>query len=191
MASPHGRLSLLAIATIFLVVFGGMYAGVEYARGDLVDHETPTAAETQLRADVWDAVNERRADRGLDPAQRDASVRTEAQDTATYLTTADYFAGPTAVGVRTEGNRTLPNVKGFCYRTPAKLTVADPRWNDDGSGRGLPAAVSREVADRAVDLLASDPSDVLSRSNDRKHGIGVAIDGDVVYVVYRTCSLGY
>ena len=29
------------------------------------------------------------------------------------------------------------------------------------------------------------------RANGYAHGVGVAVDGDAVYVVYRTCNLGY
>ncbi|WP_318570826.1 hypothetical protein [Salinigranum marinum] len=191
MASARGQLSLLAIVTIFLVVFGTMYAGVQYARGDLIDHEEPTAAEAQLRADVWTAVNAERADRGLDPAQRDTNTRIEAQSMARRLATIDYFTEPTAVGVRPGANESLPNRKGLCQRVPVKLTVDQPDGVPE-AGRPLPDEVSRQIADRVVGLLASDPrSDVLSRANDQKHGIGVAVDGDVVYVVYRTCNLGY
>jgi hypothetical protein len=102
-----------------------------------------------------------------------------------------YFAEPTAAGLRTDANRTLPNRMGFCYQTPVKLTVTEPGWTPD-AGRALSDEVTQAVAERVTDLLASvDGPDVISQSNEQKHGLGVAVDGDVVYVVYRTCNLGY
>jgi hypothetical protein len=206
MPSARGRISPLAIGAIFVVVFAGMHVGVQYARGDLLDRAAPTDRETRLRAQVWDVVDERRADRGLDPAQRDTSTRVGAQRTARRLAAVDYFEDPTAAGVRPAANDALPTPKGFCYRTPARLAVTASGWDaaPDGDGdeaaerthdhdRGhASAAVVRRVAERIVDLFEHDAgTDVLSRSNGQKHGIGVAVDGDVVYVVYRTCNLGY
>jgi hypothetical protein len=194
MASSRGRISLLAIGTIFLVVFGAMHLGVQYASGELETYEEPTALETALRAAVWDAVNERRAARGLDPAQRDAATRAGAQEAARQLVTTEYFAEPTAVGIRSGANQSLPTM-GFCYLTPAKLTTGAPLVTGEAASDGSePAdgAAPSVVAERAVALLASDGGgDVFSRSNEHKHGIGVAVDGRVVYVVYRTCNLGY
>jgi hypothetical protein len=191
MASARGRLSLLAIVTIFLVVFGTMYAGVEYARGDLIDREEPSELERQLGDHVREAVDEARADRGLEPAQSDTSTRVEARATAVRLTTMDYFVEPTAVGVRPDADGSLPNTKGLCRRVPLKLTVTHPAWNAS-EGATVPDAVTRHVADRVVDLYANDAgTDVLGRSNAQQHGIGVAVEGNVVYVVYRLCNLGY
>jgi hypothetical protein len=195
MASSRGRISLLAIGTIFLVVFGAMHLGVQYASGELETYEEPTALETALRAAVWDAVNERRAARGLDPAQRDAATRAGAQEAARQLVTTEYFAEPTAVGIRSGANQSLPTM-GFCYLTPAKLTTEAPLVTgataSGGSEPGADGAATGAVAERVVALLASDDGgDVFSRSNEHKHGIGVAVDGRVVYVVYRTCNLGY
>lgn len=191
MASARGRLSLLAIVAVFLVVFGTMYAGVEYARGDLIDREEPSDLEQQLGDGVRQAVDEARTDRGLDPVQPDTSTRVEARATAVRLTAMDYFAGPTAVGLRPDADGSLPNTKGLCGRIPLKLTVVHPAWNASDGG-AVPEAVTRHVAGRVVDLYASDAeTDVLGRSNAQQHGIGVAVEGSVVYVVYRLCSLGY
>lgn len=191
MATHRGGLSGLAIGAIFLVVFTAMWGGVQYARGDLIDHEPPTELETQLRADVWDAVNEQRAARGLDPAQRDTATRQGAQETAVQLVATGYFAEPTAAGLRADANRTLPNRMGFCYQTPVKLTVTEPGWSPDAD-RPPSEEVTRAVAGRVADLLAStDGPNVITQSNEQKHGLGVAVDGGVVYVVYRTCNLGY
>jgi hypothetical protein len=191
MASQRGGLSGLAIGAIFVVVFTAMWGGVQYARGDLFDHEPPTDLETQLRTAVWDAINERRAAHGLDPAQRDTATRQGARETAVQLVTIQYFAEPTAAGLRPDANRTLPNRMGFCYQTPAKLTVTEPGWPPDVD-RPRSDEVTRAVADRVADLLTSiDGPDVVTQSNEQKHGLGVAVDGDVVYVVYRTCNLGY
>lgn len=195
MASSRGRISLLAIGTIFLVVFGTMHLGVQYASGELETYEEPTAEETALRAAVWGAVNERRAARGLDPAQRDAATRAGAQEAARQLATTGYFAEPTAVGIRPGANQSLPTM-GFCHLTPAKLTTDPADVPDatasDGSEPTADGVATSAVAERVVALLASDDGgDVFSRSNEHKHGIGVAVDGTIVYVVYRTCNLGY
>jgi hypothetical protein len=191
MATHRGGLSGLAIGAIFVVVFATMWGGVQYARGDLLDHEPPTELETQLRADVWDAVNEQRAARGLDPAQRDTATRQGAQETAVRLVTMEYFAEPTAAGIRADANRTLPNRMGFCYQTPVKLAVTEPGWSPDAE-QPPSDGVTRTVAGRVTDLLMSvDEPTVVTQSNEQKHGLGVAVDGDVVYAVYRTCNLGY
>jgi hypothetical protein len=190
MAGARGRLTPLAIGTIFLVVFGAMHLGVQHSRGELLDRDPPSELERQLHAELWAAADAARADRGLDPAQRDTSVRTAARETAGRLASVDYFAAPTAAGVRPEAEGMLPDRVGLCDRLPAKLTVTEPGWTP-GDG-DVPAALLRSVARRAVDLLASaGPVDLLGRTNTYKHGIGVAIDGDAVYVVYRTCNLGY
>jgi hypothetical protein len=195
MASSRGGLSLLAIGTIFVVVFAAMYGGVQYARGELIDHEPASALETELRDDLWDVINDERATRGLDPAQRDSATRAGAQETAGRLTTMAYFGEPTAAGIRPEADEPLPNRMGFCYQTPVKLTVEPTAGGENGADadrHGVAGVPTRIVAEQVVELLASDAStDVFSRSNDQKHGLGVVVSGDVVYVVYRTCALGY
>lgn len=195
MASSRGRISLLAIGTIFLVVFGTMHLGVQYASGELETYEEPTAEETALRAVVWDAVNERRAARGLDPAQRDAATRAGAQEAARQLAATEYFTEPTAVGIRSGANQSLPTM-GFCYLTPAKLTTNATDVTgvtvSGGSASTADGVATGAVAERVVSLLASDDGgSAFGRSNEHKHGIGVVVDGNVVYVVYRTCNLGY
>jgi hypothetical protein len=189
MAPAGGRLSLLAIGTIFLVVFGAMHAGVQYSRGELLERDPADPLEEQLRAELWVAVNAERADRGLDPAQRDASVRVTAQSTAGQLAAVNYYEEPTAAGIRA-GTDGLPNRVGLCDQLPAKLTVDHPGWTTDEED--VPAAVTRDVARRMTELLATGAEvDLVGRTNTYKHGIGVAVDGDAVYVVYRTCNLGY
>jgi hypothetical protein len=192
MTAVRGQISLLAIGAIFVVVFGGMYLGVQYAEGDLLHREPTGQLEEQLRDDLRATVDAERAARGLDPAQRDTSTRVAAQDTARWLATVDYFAEPTAVGPRSAANHTLPNGMGFCHQLPARLTVAEAGWPADADAHStVPAPVTRAVAERATALLASAEVDAIGRTNSHKHGIGVAVDGDVVYVVYRTCNLGY
>ena len=132
-----------------------------------------------------------RAERGLDPAQRGVSARVIARSTASELAGMDYYRAPTAVGLRPETNPPLPNRKGFCYQLPAKLTVDRPGWPASGEA-SVPPRTLRAVARDVVELFERhDGVDVLRRTNSHKHGIGVAIRGDVVYVVYRTCDLGY
>ncbi|PSP83242.1 hypothetical protein BRC83_07690 [Halobacteriales archaeon QS_1_68_17] len=110
-----------------------------------------------------------------------------ARNTSRRLARMDYFEVPMAVGVRPD--RRLPNRKGFCDQIPAKLTVTDPDWRADGP---VPESVTREVAARATALLGSaDEYDVFARSNAFSHGLGVTVDGEEVYVVYRSCQLGY
>ena len=188
MNADSGRTSLLAVATILVIVVGGMDLGLAYSRGELLQSESLTSTEEGLRADVWAAVNERRAGRGLGPAIRGSSPQRDAQDTARELTAMDYFEKPTAVGLRPGAGTQLPNRKGLCYQVPLKLTVTDSGW--DG-GESVSPAVSRAVAGDVVRLLGSHEIDVLDRPNDHRHGLGVAVDGDVVYAVYRTCNLGY
>lgn len=187
MAAERGQISPLAIVTIFVVVLGSMHLGLAYSRGEVLQYEPPTGGEAQLQAAVWDAVNAERAERGLGPALRGSDPQRAAQDTARALVTMDYFEESTAVGVRTPGPP-LPNRKGLCYQVPVKLTVTRPEWN---GGEDVSTEVRRSVAEDVIRLLASDEVDVLTRPNDHRHGLGVAVDGDVVYAVYRTCNLGY
>lgn len=188
MAAERGRISLLAVVTIFVVVLASMQVGLAYSRGEILRTESLTPTEERLRADVWEAVNDARAARGLGPALRGTSPQRDAQDTASELTTMAYFEAPTAVGVRPGAVAELPNRKGLCYQVPAKLTVTDPAWN---GGEDVSPEVSRAVAGDVTRLLESHEVDVLGRPNDHRHGLGVAVDGDVVYAVYRTCNLGY
>lgn len=185
MAAERGRISLLAIVTIFVVVLASMQLGLAYSRGEVLQPDPRTDVEAQLHADVWEAVNAERTDRGLDAAQRGSSPRRAAQSTARALVTMDYFRAPTAVGVRTTGPP-LPNRMALCEQVPAKHTVAHPGWN---GGEGVSPEASRAVAATVTRLLAEEGA--LGRPNDHRHGLGVAVDGDVVYVVYRTCNLGY
>lgn len=187
MVAERGRISPLTIVTIFLVVLGSMHLGLAYSRGEVLQYEPPAGVEAQLHAGVWAAVNAERAERGLGPALRGSDPQRAAQDTARALVTTDYFGAPTAVGVRTPGPP-LPNRKGLCYQVPAKLTVTHSGWN---GGEEISPEASRAVAADVTRLLASDEVNVLDRPNDHRHGLGVAVDGDVVYAVYRTCNLGY
>lgn len=191
MAARGAGLSYLAIGTILLVVVGSMHLGIQFSRGELLDREPPTALETELRDALRSAVDAARAERGLDPAQRGVSARVTAQATASELAGMDYYREPTAVGLRPETNPPLPNQKGFCYQLPAKLTVDRPGWSDGGEA-SVPPQTLRAVARDVVGLFArNDGVDVLRRTNSHKHGLGVAVRDGVVYVVYRTCDLGY
>jgi len=188
MTARRGRLSPLAVAAIFVVVLGSMQFGLAYSRGEILRQEPLTDAEERLRAELRAAADAERAAAGLEPARRGESPRQAAQETARALVGMDYFGAPTGVGVRPDADPPLPNRKGLCYRVPAKLTVDHPGW--DG-GEDPSSAASRAVAERLVGLLGTANVGVLTRPNDHRHGLGVAIDGDVVYAVYRTCNLGY
>lgn len=189
MASTRGRLSLLTIGTIFLVVLGTMQIGLQYSRGDL-DREPLTDLERGLRADLWAAVDAERAERGLEPANRETSAQATAQDTARQLATTDYFEAPTAAGRRPTANQSLPNDVGLCQQRPVKLTVTHAGWTTSGGGTVSPA-VRRDVAAQLFELLDAGEVDLFDRPSDHQHGLGVVVDGDVVYAVYRTCNLGY
>ncbi|MFB6192285.1 MAG: hypothetical protein ABEI11_03070 [Haloarculaceae archaeon] len=191
MTDPRGRLSYLAIGTIFLVVLGSMHLGVQYSRGELLEREPPSDLELDLRDAVRAAADAERADRGLAPARRETSTTVGAQAAATALAGMDYFAAPTAAGVRPAAGEPLPNGKGFCHQLPAKLTVSRPGWPADG-GEPVADATIRAVTGRLVELFdRADGVDALGRPNTYTHGIGIAVRGDVVYAVYRTCNLGY
>jgi hypothetical protein len=187
MAARQGRLSLLAVVAVFAVVLGSMQFGLAYSRGEILRQDPLTGAEEQLRADLRERVDAERAAAGLEPARRGEGPRGAAQETARALVGTDYFDAPTAAGLRPDGTA-LPNRKGLCYRVPAKLTVTHPGWN---GGESPSRASSRAVATRLTGLLASAEVGVLHRPNDHRHGVGVAVDGDVVYAVYRACNLGY
>lgn len=189
--STTDSISLLAITTIFVVVLGTMHVGVQYSRGEIERYEGPNAVESQVRSDVWTSVNAVRADRGLDPAQRDASTRTQARDTARWLANTSYFEEPTAAGVKPGTERSLPNRMALCRQFPLKVTVGDVD-SRVGENATFPSSVSRSIASRVTDLLATAfDVDVLGRTNEHKHGVGVVVRGDAVFVVYRTCNLGY
>jgi hypothetical protein len=185
MASPGGRLSLLAVVTIFVVVVGSMHLGLQYSRGNLWEREAPSQLEADLRVAIQERVDAARAERGLDFAQHDAGVRVQAQQTAEQLRETGYFGAATAVGA---ANGSVPNGKPLCRQVPAKYTVTHPDWNASG---GVSEGAVRAVADGTVDLFGREDTDVLGVPNDHQHGLGVAVEGNVVYVVYRYCNLGY
>lgn len=188
MARRPGGLGLLTISAIFVVVLGTMQLGVLYTEGKFPPRDPPSETEQQLRAAVWERVDAVRAERGQSPVDPDTGVQTTARATAVSLTERTYFDpdAPTAVGLQPD--QALPESKGLCRRLPAKLTVDDPDWGPDG----VPPAVRTAVATRVVALLAENgPPDLLDPADGEQVGLGVAVDGDTVYVVYRACSLGY
>lgn len=180
------RLSLLAIVTIFLVVIGTMHVGIQYSRGELFDHELASDLESDLRTAMWTRIDSERAELGRDPAQREANIRLEAQNTARQLQRMDYFGTDTAVGV--PDGRSLPNEQPLCQQIPAKYTVTAEEWMPSGN---VSEKTVQDVANRTAALFAREGLDVYRVPNDHRHGLGVAVDGNVVYVVYRYCNLGY
>lgn len=185
MSPARGGLSYLAIATIFLAVLGTMWAGSQYADGELLDREPPTELESQFRVAIWEAVTG-----DSDAGGRDTTVRVAAQDTAAELATGDYFANATAVGLDGDPPDSIAKTKGLCARTPVRLAVRDPRVT--ASGAAVPEPVARDVAERVARLLAEHGErTAFNRAGDYQQGVGVAVRDDAVYVVFRTCNLGY
>lgn len=179
MAAHRGGLGRLAIVAVFAVVLGTMQFGLAYSRGEILSQDPLTGAEERLHADLWGAVPNGRT-RGSNP-------RGEGRARAgPHRTRPGRWSGGTTSDRRRPPP--LPNRKGLCYRVPARLTVTHPGW--DG-GEDPSRAASRAVAARLTELLAGAEVGVLTRPNDHRHGIGVAVDGDVVYAVYRACNLGY
>jgi len=185
MPPARGGLSYLAIGTIFVVVLGGMWAGIQYSEGELLDREQPTDLEQQFRAAMWDLTTDDGGGGG-----QDVSVRVTAQETATELAAGEYFASETAVGLPGDTPDPLTKTKGLCSRTLVKLTVSDPIWN--GSGAAVPEPVARNVTGQVVRLLDEHGARAdFSRAVEDQRGIGVAVRGNTVFTVFRTCNLGY
>lgn len=171
-----GRLDALTIAAVFLVVFGGMYAGVQFRDGELLPGDTTTPAEDRLRSDVWAELDERRATRGLDPMPRDRFVRGVAQDTTEAAVARHPSAGAGTSGA-TLDTAGLPNGRLFCTR----VVVTVPVGNATASPRTAAA-----VADA---LEAADGNGVLYRPPARFHaGMGIAVHDGAVYATYRSCE---
>jgi hypothetical protein len=189
MGADRGQLSRLAIAAIFIVVIGTMHVAVQYSRGEILHRESPTDLETDLRAAIWNRLDAERVERGFEPAARETTVRVPATETARTLLERDYYGTRSAVGVR-ETEEPLPNRQPLCSQVPVKYTVSRPGWNATGD-RGVPDAVVADVADELVRQFGRAAVDVTAIRNDHRHGIGIAVDGNVVYAVYRYCNLGY
>lgn len=170
-----GRLDALTIAAVFVVVFAGMYAGVELREGELLPPDTTTAEEDRLRTAVWGELDERRAARGLAPMPRDRFVRGVAQDTVEAVVARD--PGGTGTPGATVDVAGLPNGRLFCSRT----VVAVPAAN----GTATPGTAAA-VADA---LAAAEGSEAIYRSPARfRAGMGIAVHGETVYAVYRSCE---
>jgi hypothetical protein len=167
MGAGRAQLSLLTIATIFVVVFAFIYGGVQYANGELLPPDTTTEAEYSLRDAVWEELNDRREARGLAPMPHDRFVRGTAQDTT------DTLAAEWAPGTEP----TLTNHRLFCTQVPARVDLAISTPTDE-------AAVA--VADG---LAAADRTETLSRPPAQfRAGMGIARENGTVYVVYRSCE---
>lgn len=185
--TDQGQLSPLAIGVVFAVVIAMMNLGVQGWEQDTLEYEPPTDLEQRLRDAIWEEVDDERAERNRTAAIRGSSPRGTAQTTARELTTRAYFDAPTAIGLQS-GEAALPNAKGFCDRVPAKLTVNASGWGD----RSVSNETIHAVGDRVVDLFGTHTEQpIILRSNEFSHGMGVAVDGEQIYVVYRTCNLGY
>ena len=185
MVRAGGGLTPLAVAAVFVVVIGTMWAGLAYSRGDLADTEPSTEPERDIRAGVWTHVDAARVEQGRDPARREAAVRVGATETARQLSETAFFGSERAAAA----NESLPNGRPLCGQAAAKYTVTDPRWNVSG-GEPAPDDVVDAVAEATADLLVGG-SEVAAVPNDHIHGLGVVVAGEKVYAVYRYCNLGY
>ncbi|MDG5775397.1 hypothetical protein VB773_10990 [Haloarculaceae archaeon H-GB2-1] len=172
MARPTGDLHLLTIATIFVVVFALMWAGVQHSRGQLITDDGLDEREAALQTAIWDEIDRTRATRGLEPTTRRPRITGDAQTVARAFAAGNVSAGPmgTEEAANVTANLTRPNL---CSQV---LVNADRRPTE---------SLSNRVLDR---LVATDDEAVLFRNPSFLSGLGVVVHQHEVYVVYRSCA---
>lgn len=170
MGTSSGRLDPLTIGAIFVVVLGSMYAAVLFSEGELFPPDTTDGAEDALRDATWAELNDRRAAEGLDRLPQDRYERGLAQDTVETLV-AEHGANAT----NRPPDERLPNAQIVCTQLPASAPVS-------GADRNVTAAA---LAD---ELMAAGDSVLLRPSARFSAALGIVIDDDTAYVVYRSCE---
>lgn len=189
MGTRRGGLDKLTIGAIFVVVFAGLYGGALLWEGELLPPDTTTEAEDDLRDAVWAELNDRRAARGEEPMPQDRGARSIAQDTVDTLlaerTTTDRngsreSAEDDEFGATPGSDGRLPNTRPYCAQVPARTEVT----NLSSKPRNVTAEAVADALERADDtgILSRPPSNF-------RNGLGIAVRGDTVYVVYRSCEL--
>jgi len=195
MARRSGALDPLDIAAVFVVVFALMYGGVQFTRGELLPEDRNDARETQLRYAVWDALNDNRTEQGyavLDPNDTDTDKAHGVQDVAERLAADGYF-GNVSEGHPTDepaAQSAVTTGTVLCEQAPAMTTVTDPAWNDTASDERVDGDLADSVGARLATLLLKGYGpDVAYRGPSFSNRIGLEVDGQQVYVVYRSCTV--
>jgi len=175
MASQRGGLSPLTIGAIFLVVFALLQGGVQFSNGELLPADTTSDREDSLRDVTWNELNEKRAARDLAPMHRDRFVRGIAQDTTDTI--ADRASAERPAEDPIGDDRSIPNHRLVCTQVPAAVHV------ENGTATGDTAAAIADAIETA------DETNALFRSRSQfRTGIGIAIESDTVYAVFRSCE---
>ena len=186
MRRTHGRLPLSTIGVIFVVVFAGMYGGLQYMRGDLVPESPDDLQEQDIENAIWSEMAERWDGPDQIDTNRAEGVRIEAEKTAERLASPGSPVGPSAYAPTPNTTAQLPDDHGTCEQSVVAVTV--PSGYDETTSKPISMQVAGVVAQRAVEKLrGTDGTDVLRSTDQRNHGIGVAIAGDLAYVVHRSC----
>ena len=188
MARVGGQIPLSSIGVIFVLVFAGMYGAVQFAEGDLLSENPADIREREVANALWTIVSSWRADRNLQSATRVERVRIEAQETAELLESEGRSIDAVAAGPASKDSTSLPNGHAECDQLATSVAVPPPGY-DDVATKTVSMQVSEDVAAKAFAKLRTvDSAGVLDRSSRSMNGVGVAIDGDRAYVVYRSCQ---
>lgn len=169
MAHPRQGFGFLTIGAIFFVVFSLMYGGVQLSKGELLPADTTTEAEDDLRAAMWDEIDDRREARDLDSMPSDRFVRGIAQDTT------DTFVGERAANGSTEQPR-LSNTRLFCTQI-----LVDAPYSADSPDRTAALLVDQVGSAGEGEVLNRPPSQF-------RTGIGIAVEDGTAYAVVRSCE---
>lgn len=184
MSRAQGQFTLFTIVVIFLMVFVGMFEAYEYAQDPDLPTDTADEQERAARAAIWASVNEWRSANGRYQAPRTDEVEIAAQTTAELLAENASIMGPVASGTGIQAGFVLPNAGARCTQYATVVPLSDL----GASGDDLTAAHRDRLGDRALeDFRSVDEISVLTRPTWANNGVGVAIQDDNVYVVYRSC----
>ena len=170
MAHPRQGFGFLTIGAIFFVVFSLMYGGVQLSKGELLPADTTTEAEDDLRAAMWDEIDDRRDARDLKAMPSDRFVRGIAQDTA------DTFVAEQAATETDDEQPRLSNTRLFCTQV-----LVEAPYSADSPDRTAALLVDQVGSAGEGEVLYRPPSQF-------RTGIGIAVEDGTAYAVVRSCE---
>lgn len=184
MSRAQGDLSILTIVLIFAFVFGAMFQAWESYQNPGLPQDTADADEKVVRETVLRMVNDWRGENNRFPTPTTGEDILEAQQTAELIPRDGTFTGPRISGSGYESGPDLPNPGPKCTQMAVAIPLSADEVTDDGLTE---AAVDRVGAEAVEGFKSVDESGILTRRVWATSGVGVEIQNQTAYVVYRSC----
>lgn len=175
--------SWLLIVGIPLLFVGSITGAHVLGITDTADGPQPSGLNVSLAEQlVHDEVNDVRREHGLSALQYDDGFATDARGHSRDMAQRDYFSHttPAGTGIRSRYG-------GGCGTVGENIAQTWWRTNIEGEGR---LGSESELAASVVDSWMDSPGhrENILRAGWRSEGIGIAMDGDKVYVTQGFCG---